>query len=150
VTPEAEHHLHESPPSMVIPLVVLAVLSLVGGWAGPPLVGLTPFGAWLAPVFEGGPEHHLALPYEVALLGLSVAAAAIGVWAAFRFYLQKPDVATRLARRDAAPPPRARGRRDRRLGGVPLLPAEARRRDPARQAVRRAPPRRAQQVVDRR
>src|SRR5881396_1263939 len=28
---EAEHHLHESPPSMVIPLVVLAVLSAVGG-----------------------------------------------------------------------------------------------------------------------
>ena len=37
VTPEAEHHLHESPPSMVAPLVLLAVLSVVGGLIGPPL-----------------------------------------------------------------------------------------------------------------
>src|SRR5512146_2902501 len=33
---EAEHHLHESPPSMIAPLVVLAVLSFVGGWVGMP------------------------------------------------------------------------------------------------------------------
>src|SRR5262249_11426333 len=33
---EAEHHLHESPPVMIAPLVVLAVLSTVGGWIGLP------------------------------------------------------------------------------------------------------------------
>jgi NADH-quinone oxidoreductase subunit L len=33
---DAKHHLHESPPSMIYPLMVLAVLSLVGGWVGIP------------------------------------------------------------------------------------------------------------------
>src|SRR5262249_47267216 len=34
VPPEAEHHLHESPGTMTGPLMVLAVLSVVGGWVG--------------------------------------------------------------------------------------------------------------------
>src|SRR5687767_12931775 len=33
---KVEHHIHESPPSMLIPLGVLAVLSIVGGWIGWP------------------------------------------------------------------------------------------------------------------
>src|SRR5574341_105348 len=37
LTHEAEHHLHESPPSMVVPLVILAVLSGLVGLVGPPL-----------------------------------------------------------------------------------------------------------------
>ncbi len=36
VSPEAEHHLHESPPSMTVPLMILAGLSIVGGWIGWP------------------------------------------------------------------------------------------------------------------
>ncbi|HUJ32481.1 MAG TPA: NADH-quinone oxidoreductase subunit L [Candidatus Acidoferrum sp.] len=31
---EVEHHVHESPKSMLIPLVILALLSIVGGWIG--------------------------------------------------------------------------------------------------------------------
>jgi NADH-quinone oxidoreductase subunit L len=34
VSPEAEHHIHESPSSMTVPLVILALLSIVGGWVG--------------------------------------------------------------------------------------------------------------------
>ncbi|HNP47987.1 MAG TPA: NADH-quinone oxidoreductase subunit L [Bacteroidia bacterium] len=37
-THDQEHHLHESPPSMTIPLVVLAILSTVGGFLGLPTV----------------------------------------------------------------------------------------------------------------
>ena len=37
-TSEQEHHLHESPPSMTMPLIVLAFLSIVGGWVGLPAV----------------------------------------------------------------------------------------------------------------
>src|SRR6202043_1142799 len=36
VSHEAEHHLHESPPAMTVPLMILAVLSVVGGWIGWP------------------------------------------------------------------------------------------------------------------
>ena len=35
-THEVAHHVHESPPVMTVPLVVLAVLSVVGGWVGLP------------------------------------------------------------------------------------------------------------------
>ena len=31
LTHEAKHHLHESPPSMTVPLMILAMLSVVGG-----------------------------------------------------------------------------------------------------------------------
>ena len=37
-THEQEHHLHESPPSMTMPLVVLAVGAVVAGWVGMPKV----------------------------------------------------------------------------------------------------------------
>ena len=36
VPPEVEHHIHESPPSMTVPLMILALLSIVGGWIGWP------------------------------------------------------------------------------------------------------------------
>ncbi|MBK7770165.1 MAG: NADH-quinone oxidoreductase subunit L [bacterium] len=58
---EVRHHIHESPLSMTLPLVVLAVLSVVGGWIGWPafLGGANHFEHWLAPVFAGG-GHEVA------------------------------------------------------------------------------------------
>ena len=52
VSHEAEHHLHESPPSMTVPLMILAVLSVVGGWIGWPesLGGSDRFAHFLDPV----------------------------------------------------------------------------------------------------
>ena len=57
---EVRHHIHESPWTMTLPLVVLAVLSVVGGWVGWPamLGGGNAFERWLEPVFAGG--HHAA------------------------------------------------------------------------------------------
>ncbi len=57
---EVRHHIHESPWTMTMPLVVLAVLSVVGGWIGWPamLGGGNWFERWLEPVFAGG--HHVA------------------------------------------------------------------------------------------
>jgi NADH-quinone oxidoreductase subunit L len=43
-------HAHESPMVMILPLVVLAILSVVGGWVGTP--GNNRFGNFLAPVFS--------------------------------------------------------------------------------------------------
>jgi NADH-quinone oxidoreductase subunit L len=107
LTPEAEHHLHESPPAMIIPLVVLAVLSIVGGWIGLPMMkGGHPLERWLAPVFEGGEgmahaAHETSAVTEWTLIALSVAAAVLGIVLAFRLYLRQPDVATRLRERYA-------------------------------------------------
>ncbi|MBI5710146.1 MAG: NADH-quinone oxidoreductase subunit L [Candidatus Eisenbacteria bacterium] len=102
---EAEHHLHESPPSMIVPLAVLAALSVLGGLVGPPMQeGGHAFARWLAPVFAGG-EHaaaaHHAVPMAVewGLIALSVVVALAGIGLAFRVYLQDPGAATRLRER---------------------------------------------------
>ncbi|MGH7740666.1 MAG: NADH-quinone oxidoreductase subunit L, partial [Candidatus Eiseniibacteriota bacterium] len=106
ISHEAEHHLHESPPSMIVPLVALAVLSIVGGWVGFPFQhGGHPFERWLAPVFEGGPALPVHAPLspgvEWILIELSIAAALVGIGMAFRLYLRQPEAATALARRFA-------------------------------------------------
>jgi len=53
---EVRKHIHESPATMTVPLVILAVLSVVGGWIGIPhfMGGGAQFSAWLDPVFGGG------------------------------------------------------------------------------------------------
>lgn len=77
-TPEQEHHLHESPSAMTIPLIVLAILSVVGGWVGIPEViakdahGLEHF---LEPIFAGSTalagQHHLEASQEYLFMGIS-------------------------------------------------------------------------------
>jgi len=107
LTHEAEHHLHESPPAMIVPLFVLAVLSVVGGLVGPPLMeGGHPFARWLAPVFASGAHegahaaaHEVPVATEWMLIGLSVLVAAAGIAFAFRAYLWSPQTATRLRER---------------------------------------------------
>ena len=58
---DVKHHIHESPATMTLPLVVLAILSVIGGWIGWPhfLGGANWFEQWLEPVFNGG-AHHVA------------------------------------------------------------------------------------------
>jgi NADH-quinone oxidoreductase subunit L len=55
-----EHHVHvhESPNSMIVPLMILAVLSIVGGWLAAPAFwgGTDYFTKFLAPVFSSGAE----------------------------------------------------------------------------------------------
>ena len=103
---EVEHHLHESPPSMIVPLVTLAVLTVVGGWIGLPMMeGGHPFARWLRPVFEGGAAGHGAEHVELShqtewlLIAISVAAGVSGILAAFQFYLRRPGAATELQAR---------------------------------------------------
>lgn len=64
-TQEQANHLHESPAAMTISLVVLAILSIVGGWVGIPEVlhGRHLLAAYLAPVFRD--SEALAMVYEV-------------------------------------------------------------------------------------
>ena len=93
---EIEHHIHESPSSMTVPLVVLAFFSLTAGWLGWPasLGGSNHFEKFLEPVFanhieatetsaspEEGPRST-----EYLLMGLSVAAAFAGLFLARNAY----------------------------------------------------------------
>jgi NADH-quinone oxidoreductase subunit L len=92
---------------MIVPLAVLAVLSVVGGFVGMPMQeGGHAFARWLAPVFAHGGEHatthHVSAQTEWMLIAVSILAALLGIFFAFRAYLQQPSLATRLRERWAA------------------------------------------------
>jgi NADH-quinone oxidoreductase subunit L len=97
------HGPHESPQAMTLPLMVLAVGSMVAGFVGIPaaLMGSNAIGAFLEPSFHGAVHdpHHAAHATEWALMAFSVAIAAAGIFLANRFYVQDPSIADRLARR---------------------------------------------------
>ena len=90
IAPEAGHHIHESPPVMLVPLEVLAVLSVVGGYVGLPHVlgGGAWFGRFLASS-TGAHEAHLAAGTEILLMAASVAAAAGAIFAAWTIYVKR-------------------------------------------------------------
>ena len=98
-------HLHESPASMTVPLVILAVLSVMGGWVGlPAWMGVNRFAAFLEPSlrFTALSEHEPAShPLEAGLAVLSVAVAAFGIGAAYNLYVVRRESAQALARRFA-------------------------------------------------
>jgi NADH-quinone oxidoreductase subunit L len=90
-----EHHVHvhESPWSMLGPLVILALLSITGGWlAAPALWGGTDyFTSFLGPVFGAGEaanalDEAAARNLEYILAGVAVASAAIGWVVAYMLY----------------------------------------------------------------
>jgi NADH-quinone oxidoreductase subunit L len=93
---EVEHHIHESPKSMTVPLVILAFFSLTVGYLGvpPSLGGSNHFEKFLEPVFANKIEAAEAPPAsesgpgftEYLLMGLSVAAAGAGWLMASRAY----------------------------------------------------------------
>jgi NADH-quinone oxidoreductase subunit L len=97
-THEQEHHLHESPANMTIPLIVLAILSAIAGMIGVPHVmgGHDELGTFLAPVFEASNkllgEHELSGSTEWTLMGLSVGGALIAMVYAYIKYVKKADV----------------------------------------------------------
>ncbi|HWP58765.1 MAG TPA: NADH-quinone oxidoreductase subunit L [Candidatus Acidoferrales bacterium] len=82
---ELRGQIHESPPVMTLPLVVLALGSVVAGWLGAPhYLGGGVWESWLAPVFGARPAAaHEPLSEELWLVALTVAIAALGVWAAY-------------------------------------------------------------------
>ena len=96
-THEQEHHLHESPPTMTAPLVVLAALSIVGGFAGVPkaLGGSDRFSGFLDPILlplaraPERAEHALSHGAEWLLMAASVAVAAAGIFLAWKWYAKE-------------------------------------------------------------
>jgi len=111
----SSHHsghggIHESPKVMLIPLVILAVLSVIGGW-----VGAERFNAFLSPGFHGhaitklvapGPEEAARMAVEnraiehleLGLTFVAVAAAASGFFLAWLLYYRRPQLPQEIAR----------------------------------------------------
>jgi NADH-quinone oxidoreductase subunit L len=114
--------IHESPPVMIVPLVILAILSVVGGWVGIPgsLGGHNMFDKFLGPVFRSStpvvnPAHEVlgeAAPPEQAtegtepatghsteliFTGISVGAGLLGLFLAWLLYKQSPELPDRIA-----------------------------------------------------
>lgn len=97
-TAKQEHHLHESPKSMTIPLIVLAVLSAVGGFIGIPHV----FGGnhwlheFLSPVFSASDfkmlSKELSHSTEITLMIVTVLAAGASIAAAWYYFVKKENV----------------------------------------------------------
>jgi NADH-quinone oxidoreductase subunit L len=99
---EAQAQVHESPPSMRVPLILLAVLSMIGGFLGVPPEGGV-LHRVLAPVFHqalelSGGHHEFAL-IDVVLMVVSLAVAIAGWWMAYRFYVQSPQLPEQWAER---------------------------------------------------
>lgn len=99
-------HPHESPPTMSVPLIVLGILSIVGGWIGIPHVisAALPnhppniLEHWIAPLIKPVPGLTHADPStEWILMGVSVAVASISAFLAYNFYVMKPGRSEKFA-----------------------------------------------------
>jgi NADH-quinone oxidoreductase subunit L len=89
---------HESPMVMLVPLIILAALSLVGG-----LVGIGDrFDHFLAPVFGSGTAEAVGEAAgrgtESILMGISILAALLGLGLAYMLYLSRPELPEKIAR----------------------------------------------------
>jgi NADH-quinone oxidoreductase subunit L len=114
--------IHESPPIMLVPLVILALLSLVGGWVGVPgsLGGENHFDKFLGPVFRSstpavntehvqagetappeqtteGTEPKTGHSIEIIFTGISVGAGLLGLFLAWLLYGRRTDLPDRIA-----------------------------------------------------
>ena len=98
------HSVHESPWIMLFPLVVLAILSVIGGWVGVPaaMLGHDEIGHFLDPVFASGAAPVLTTGHslELILALISVLTAAVGFYIAYLCYYKKPGTAAAFADRN--------------------------------------------------
>jgi NADH-quinone oxidoreductase subunit L len=97
-THDQEHHLHESPPSMTIPLIVLAILSVIGGFLNVPesLGGGHWLANYLAPVFAKSaavmPVVEMPGSTELILMIVSVLSAVLALIYAYIKYIKNAEV----------------------------------------------------------
>jgi len=93
-THDQEHHLHESQKAMTWPLLILAILSVVGGFVNVPEVlgGHSSLHTFLAPVLTTEITHETIHSTEYMLMGISVAIAAIAIIFAIGKYSKKPQL----------------------------------------------------------
>ena len=113
---EHKVHVHESPNSMLVPLITLAVLSLIGGWLASPTFwgGTDYFARFLFPVFGTGHHPVIGAASQIATLAttstpeeqytewvfatIAVCTVLIGIAVAYWLYLKRPEKADGLAK----------------------------------------------------
>ncbi len=100
------HGVHESPAIMTIPLTILAILSVIGGWVGVPMAlgGHNEIEHFLDPVFAASMHLENAVNAdqvshgtELGLAVVSVVVALLGLCVAYLWYVRRPGTASRLA-----------------------------------------------------
>ena len=124
---EVAKHLHESPSMMTVPLIILGILSIIGGYVGIPaaLGGSNWIHHFLAPVMAGGGGGHAEIVQGVAiasevvtthgaaaatggahhdvmeyvLMAVSVGIVLFGIFLAHLFYIKNPSIPEKLAKR---------------------------------------------------
>jgi NADH-quinone oxidoreductase subunit L len=96
---EHQAHVHESPGSMLAPLMILAVLSVAGGWMAAPefWCGSNYFERFLAPVFGAAAEAAPASAEIQKFAAIAAGVALAGFLLAWAFYLWRPEAPRRLA-----------------------------------------------------
>jgi NADH-quinone oxidoreductase subunit L len=102
--PAHAHGVHESSWVMTLPLVILAILSIIGGWVGIPaaLGGHNEFAHFLDPVFANAAAPAVEAAshgLEITLAAVSLLTAVLGIFFAWLFYYRKPGTAAELARK---------------------------------------------------
>ncbi len=105
---EKQTYPHESPKLMTVPLIVLAVLSAIGGFIGIPEIFSgahgNSFHTWLSPIFKSA---ELKLSYygahshfeEYLLMAISVAGALGGILGAAYIYIKRPSIAVNTVKK---------------------------------------------------
>ncbi len=98
-TADQEHHIHESPAAITIPLILLAILATIGGFVGIPEIFATNarlLGRFLQPVFQsnetGNTEPQIEVGLEWMLMGVSAGLAIITVIFAWLRFSRKPEL----------------------------------------------------------
>ena len=97
-THEQEHHIHESPPVITVPLMFLAFGAVFAGYVGIPPIFLEHgdrIGEFLAPVL-GHPEGHGTHAEEFFVMGASIAVVAAGWVLALVMYIKKTELPQKL------------------------------------------------------
>ncbi|MBM4053807.1 MAG: NADH-quinone oxidoreductase subunit L [Planctomycetes bacterium] len=105
-----KEHLHESPRNMTVPLMILAGLSIVGGFLGLP--GASALNHFLSPVFgghghnemhgsEASSHHGIGLPSLMMVVSTLIAIG--GIWLAYQMYVKRQELPKKLAERFALP-----------------------------------------------
>jgi NADH-quinone oxidoreductase subunit L len=105
VEPEVERHVHESSSKMTVPLLVLALFSIVAGDVSWPKAfgGSEAFDRYLEPVFKPSEDflqasaHHAHGPSSGSLMMFALLATAVGILIAYSFYLKHLSWPKRLA-----------------------------------------------------
>lgn len=91
VDPHHAGHIHESPKTMTLPLIILAMLSIVTGYLGIP--------EFLGPMFEthaGGAAHEGGV--GISIMVVATAMGLIGIAGAYYVYVLNPTLPDRFAR----------------------------------------------------